>query len=304
MQSLGTFFLRTKTCTVPKYFGKGTRNNNNNTMTGSLNCWDLNSGNDGTDMLIMASAAKSGAVLSARIVAEVGSACGYCVASGERSRAGIPGPIEELPTYDGLMLHAIINMRQWPKYVQSQGFVPSIPKENKHVRCVTTLRDPLSRLRSLYLYARSGGESWFRYESGIMQKLIQISRNESLTESLKYFWNHFGKEYLIQSHEYMMMNLNRGCVGIKMEDLKRNYDENIHKLLDVWGVKKEIIPILIKRLESSDLSRKTKTQKESDPHITSNKFSKQLVSNVVRILENMAEVKQMLEEHRIELGYL
>ncbi len=30
------------------------------------------------------------------------------------------------------------------------------------VRCVTLVREPLARLKSLYLYARSGGEAWFR----------------------------------------------------------------------------------------------------------------------------------------------
>jgi hypothetical protein len=35
----------------------------------------------------------------------------YCsVASGERSAPGIPGPVEDLPVYDGKLLHAIINM--------------------------------------------------------------------------------------------------------------------------------------------------------------------------------------------------
>ena len=34
--------------------------------------------NNGSDFLIMASAAKAGAVLSAKIVAEVGGACGLC----------------------------------------------------------------------------------------------------------------------------------------------------------------------------------------------------------------------------------
>ena len=312
MQSIGTSYLKTRTCTVPYYFptkaaaavvANDEDKENEATLTGPLDCWDLNRGNDGTDMLIMASAAKSGAVLSARIVAEVGAACGYCVASGQRSRAGIPGPIEELPTYDGLLLHAIINMRSWPTYVQSQGFVPPLPSGNNNVRCVTMLRDPLSRLRSLYLYARSGGEAWFRYQSGIMQRIQHLAHHESLEKSILYFWNTFGKAYLIQSHEYMVLNLNRGCVGVKMENFKTKFDGSIEHILRVWGVKEQTIPLLLRRLESADLSRKTQRQRESDPHVTSNKFSKQLVREVVDVLNGMQEVQEMMEVHRKELGY-
>ena len=45
----------------------------------------------------------------------------YCVASGERSRAGIPGPVESLPSYDGRLLFAIINMETWPAYAAQQA---------------------------------------------------------------------------------------------------------------------------------------------------------------------------------------
>ena len=317
MQSIGTLYLRSRTCIAPKLLPV-------NMLPPKLDCWSKkNDGkvkgkekgkgtdkenknknknkNDGTDMLIMASAAKSGAVLSARIVAEVGSACGLCVASGERSRAGIPGPIEYLPSYNGRFLHAIINMRTWPTYVKDQGYVPSIPKENAHVRCVTFLRDPLSRLKSLYLYARSGGETWFRSTSGIMQRLN--NQNDTLKESLEYFWNEFGREYLVQSHEYMYENLKVGCVGIKMEDLKTNFDMNIAKMLKVWGIQPSVIPKLVQNLANADLSRKTQEQRNADPHITSNKFSKQLVKNVVDLLNNMEEVQTMMRQHRIELGY-
>ena len=297
MQSLGTFFLKAKTCPARTWHPDQTNQGK------LLDCWDPNRGNDGTDMLIMASAAKSGAVLSARIVMEVGEACGYCVASGERSRAGIPGPVEDLPSYDGLLLHAIINMRPWPTYVQQQGFVPSLPNNNAQVRCVTMLRDPLARLRSLYLYARSGGEAWFRYESGLMQQLQHYAATESLERSLVFFWNEFGKAYLVQSHEYMVMNLDRGCIGIKMEELKTDYDGNMEKILKVWGMKEQTIPLLVQRLENAELSRKSQQDRAADPHVTSNKFSKQLVLDVVDILNGMKEVKDMVEAHRVELGY-
>ena len=51
------------------------------------------------------------------------------------------------------------------------------------------------------------------------------------------------------------------------------------------------------------MSRKTQRQRESDPHVTSNKFSKQLVREVVDVLNGMQEVQEMMEVHRKELGY-
>lgn len=58
-------------------------------------------------------AAKSGALLSGRFAVDIGSACGLCVASPERERAGIPGPEENPPDYDGDILLAILYMKTW-----------------------------------------------------------------------------------------------------------------------------------------------------------------------------------------------
>ncbi len=352
MQTVGTQYLRFRTCLKPA-LGLGEER---------LACWDDGTEGEtdgggggggghnvnGTDFLILASAAKSGAVLSAKIVAEVGGACGYCVASPERSRAGIPGPVETLPSYDGNLLFAIINMVNWPEYTERQGFgnplrgrtarevmegyaasardlgaaqAITTAQRNAHlrghtagadaggagsagarIRCVTTLRDPLSRLRSLYLYARSGGEAWFRYQSGLMQKL-QASGRESLGASLRLFWDEFGRAYLVQSHEYMLLNLGLGCTPVKMEDLKRDFDGSMRSVLRAWGVREAAVPPLVARLSGADLGRKTEAQRRADPHVTANKFSPGLVRGVVDGLMEMDDVRRMVEAHRQELGY-
>ena len=68
MQSIGTAFLKHMTCTLPSYAPPTLLH----ALTGpSLDCWGGSAANRGEDMLVLASAAKSGAVLSARIVAEV-----------------------------------------------------------------------------------------------------------------------------------------------------------------------------------------------------------------------------------------
>ena len=88
MQSLGTAFLRTRTCIVPRTLAPVSQLARTvyRRFGGSeeANCWpEIRSGRRGDtaqvgrDMLVMASAAKSGAVLSARIVAEVGGSVLY-----------------------------------------------------------------------------------------------------------------------------------------------------------------------------------------------------------------------------------
>lgn len=249
---------------------------------------------------------------------QLGSVCGICVASGERSAPGIPGPVEDLPTYDGNLLHAIVNMRSWPIYVERMGYsmdtllpVDTYSSESRpgldrgvvsgRVRCVALIREPLSRLRSLYTYARSGGEHWFRYRSGIMQQLSNPLL--SLQQSLDLFWELFGKDYLTQSHEFMMMNIKLGCVPIKMEAFKKNYTHTISAILTAYGVHPKAVPTLIEKLESSDVSLKSETEQKADAHLTANKFSEKLVNNVKVQLMQSEDVREMVLAHRNELGY-
>ena len=229
------------------------------------------------------------------------------MASGERSDPGIPGPVEDLPVYEGKLLHAIINMRSWPSYVERYGYDMKTlaDKETRtrtgRVRCVTLIREPLSRLRSLYTYARSGGEHWFRYKSGIMQKLSNQSL--SLKQSVELFWESFGKDYLIQSHEYMKMNIELGCRPIKMESFSQNYTATILEILQVYGVNSRAVPQLLKRLAMSDVSKKSLDQQRQDAHVTANKFSTDLVKNVKKYLLNDGDIREMVAAHRVELGY-
>jgi hypothetical protein len=274
------------------------------------------------DLLVMAAAAKGGAVLSARIVAELGTSCGVCIASGERSAAGIPGPVEELPVYEGQLLHAIINMRPWPQYARRHGYTldsaaadamqlvgtrsdtePAAVRNvtGAGVRCVVILRDPASRLQSLYTYARSGGEHWFRYQSGIMAALA--SPNITLSESLSLFWNGFGRDYLMQSHEYLVYNLKLGCKPVTMEAFKANYSEAVKQIMVHYNVRSEVIPLLLSRLSGADLSRKTEEQKKADKHVTANKFSPALLAGVKEFLHSDPEVSELVRQQRIELGY-
>eukprot|EP00656_Telonema_subtile_P025138 TRINITY_DN27243_c0_g1_i2.p1 TRINITY_DN27243_c0_g1~~TRINITY_DN27243_c0_g1_i2.p1 ORF type:complete len:578 (+),score=151.67 TRINITY_DN27243_c0_g1_i2:117-1850(+) len=285
MQSLGTGYLRARTCVLPS-------------QPALSSCWP---GAQRPPMLVLASAPKGGAVLAAKLAEEVGLSCGLCVASGERSRAGIPGPVEALPTFKGEMLLAIINMRTWPEYVQQHA-----GSRGAH-KCVAFSRDPLNRLVSLYLYARSGGEHWFRHEWLVDAGLPMMTKlsQGTLNASLQLYWNTFGRAYLVQSGEYMHLNgAVHNCTMVKMEAFKEDFDHTARAVLGAWEVTDPaVVRQLLPRMRKHDLGRKSRKELAVDPHVTGNKFDSELVKAVPAVLMSMPEVAAMVREQREQLHY-
>jgi len=358
MQSVGTAYLRSRTCLAPRLLPAALRER-------TLDCWGREGSgaddvDDGSSFFVMASAAKAGAVLTAKVAAEVGAACGLCVASGERSRAGIPGPVEDLPSYDGTLLFAIINMRTWPHYARRLGYgtdawaaaADPLPPGSVNggggrsvgagsggawsggagsggasssgassggassggassgagsggggrVRCVTTLRDPVARLRSLYLYARSGGEAWFRSTSGLMQRL-QVAPG-GVEGSVALFWETFGRDYLVQSHAYMALNLALGCKPVRMEGFAKDFDGTLDRALRAWGIVPGARRELVARLgRTADVGRMSEAQRASDPHLSATKFSPAFLTNVSSALLRLPGLRELAAAQRKELGY-
>ncbi len=276
MQSLGTAAFKARTCGWSREAASSAR------------CRaDL----DDDSILVVAAPAKSGALLSAQILFELGEICGFCVGSGERAHAGIPGPVEDSPAYPADALHAIINMRKWPDWVAAQ---------NRSYKCVTILRDPLARLRSLYLYARSGGEHWFRYESGLMQAL----RVSDLSESLEIFWKRFGRDYIEQAHEYDTYNLKQGCIPFHLENFKDAYNTTMQRLIvDAWGLSDDAFRTMIGPLQKHNIAAKSAPSRASNPHISSARYSERFVSDVKARLANMAEVADVIRAQRDRVQY-
>jgi hypothetical protein len=125
----------------------------------------------------------------------------------------------------------------------------------------------------------------------------------SIQQSVEKFWRLFGKGYLLQSHDFMMLNLELGCVPIKMESFSSNFSSTVVQILQVYGVNDAAVSMLVKRLSSSDVSSKTVEERKRDAHVTDNKFSLSFVQEVKSQLMNMPEVRAMVDSQRIQLGY-
>ena len=307
MQSVGTAYIRMSTCIAPRVLARLPHALDPRALR--LDCWGRGAGVPPRGMLILGSAAKSGAVLSARLAIELGGACGVCVASPERARTGITFghlPIETLPVYRGEMLLAIVNMLNWPEYVQRH-------RETLHEapRCAAMVRDPLSRLRSLYLYARSGGEHYFRYpqpgsNSSTMETLLDADRRGGLDASLALFWAKHGRAYLEQSHAYTLFNVkSHRCAPLAMESFSRNFNGTVLALLDAWGVVPDatIRDELVARASRHDIHGSAGVALSRDPHVTSSTFGKEMAVRVERhLMESVAGVRAVVEQQRAELA--
>ena len=280
MQKFGTAMLRFKTCTLPSYLPE--------TMRSDLTCMKK----DVDDIWIITTPAKSGAVLSAKILLSIALECNFCLASGTRDSAGIPGPGTHVPTYKGNVLHAIMNMDEWPSYVEQHSSTNSF-------KCVVITRDPLNRLKSFYTYARSGGEHWLRYESDIMTSLRTA---ENLEESVQIFWDRVGKEYLLSSHTAYMNDSSLGCSEIKFEDLSNDFGSGIGRLLDIFEVNESARGHLVKKLMLHDRSKVSEAELVKDIHVSSMKFSIEFKSELERVMmEEIEELGETISRMRAEM---
>ena len=295
-QAIGTVYLRTFTCALPRL---GT----------PLAC---SAGNTEEDMWVVAAAPKGGAVVSSLISTDIGWACGRCVGSGGRPHERWPGPEEPPPTYASTLLLAIANMRAWPSYVSSLGYPPRVEaKGGKATRCVVVIRDPAQRLRSLFLYAFAGRETWFR-EQRVDERLRALMEKGGgdwyggvlgdPSEAVEYFLDSFGLAYLDQSHDYLVQNLDAGCTPIRFEDLVQDFNSTMDKWFDAWAVPSE--GPLRDALRTAVASNDPAAQTADNHHVTSAVFARELKQGIARAILKKSEVAAIVKKQRLELGYV
>ena len=217
---------------------------------------------------------------------------------GTRESAGIPGPGTKVPTFKGKLLHSLMDMNEWPAYVQEHS-------STNTSRCVSMTRDPLNRLRSFYTYSRSGGEHWVRYETNIMESLRNAN---TLKESVQLFWDRIGKTYLLTSHQSYLNDEQWGCYEIKFEDLTKDYERTMRRILRVFGILSNAEDHLVRTLTRHDRSGMTSKEEKllaKDMHVSSKKFSSSMIKEVERILlEEIHESGEMIRYMRKEMESL
>eukprot|EP00928_Gymnodinium_smaydae_P071974 TRINITY_DN5542_c0_g1_i1.p1 TRINITY_DN5542_c0_g1~~TRINITY_DN5542_c0_g1_i1.p1 ORF type:complete len:597 (-),score=100.43 TRINITY_DN5542_c0_g1_i1:181-1971(-) len=243
-------------------------------------------------VLVLAATAKGGAMLAAKLLLEVGLHCGLCISGGTRRGPGIPGESEAPPTFEGDALLAVVNMRGWPEHVRSLG---------RPARCAVFARDPGERLRSLYLYARSGGEYWAR-AAGLTRRLAASNDTNATEASLAHFWDIMGRGYLVQSHAYIMMSKREGCTIIRYGDFKMKFNATVLSLLSAFGIQgAEAREAIVARAQKLDFGRKSRQELERDPHHSASKFSPELVSAVELWTRTSPAVRELVKRQRDEL---
>jgi hypothetical protein len=205
---------------------------------------------------------------------------------GTRESAGIPGQGAKIPTFKGKLLHALMDMDDWPKYVETHS-------STNISRCVSMTWDQLNRLRSFYPYSRSDGEHWVRYETDIMESLRNNNNNNNnntLKESVPLFWDRIGKKNLLSSHESYLKDEQRGCCEIKFEDLvAKEYEMTIRQILQVFGIpsfsstEDRPFKILQRHDRSNITTRKEEHWSAKDMHVSSKNFRREMLQEVERI---------------------
>jgi len=108
-----------------------------------------------------------------------------------------------------------------------------------------------------------------------------------------------------QSHDYIMFNKNIGCTGIKMEEFHQNFNGTVSKILNIYGIRKEVHGEMISSLSaSSDSSQMNESRRNANPHLTSIKFSKEFIDEISARLMDMQDVSTLISKQRKELEYV
>lgn len=149
----------------------------------------------------------------------------------------------------------------------------------------------------------AGGEKWF-VDSGVEERL-----DLPMHESVSQFINEIGRDYLVQSHSYLMFNLEQGCLPIQYERLRVDFNNTMLTVFDYWNVLTEVQPRLLALLQSEN-PRQLRAEKGSKgggvpQHVTSSKHSSLFISYVNGAIDShdRGSVKALIAIQAEELHY-
>ena len=145
-----------------------------------------------------------------------------------------------------------------------------------------------------------------RYETDIMKSLRST---DTLQESVQLFWNRIGRDYLVASQQSYLNDEHRGCYALKFEDLAKDFDGTIRRMLRVFGISSAAVEDrLVKTIRRHDRSNISKEQEKllaKDMHVSSKKFSSTMIKEVERILlEEIEESGELIRSMRKEMESL
>ena len=124
-----------------------------------------------------------------------------------------------------------------------------------------------------------------------------------MMESVSQFIEEFGKDYLIQSHSYLMNNIEQGCLPIKFERLRLDFNNTMSTWLQHWDVKEGKILELLDLMQSENPLNVEKLG--TDHHITTSKYSEAYTAYVNGAIEayNDGSIIKIIKEQASELRY-
>jgi hypothetical protein len=138
----------------------------------------------------------------------------------------------------------------------------------------------------------AGGEKWF-VDSGV-EKRLDLPMFDSVSQFIK----EFGKDYLLQSHSYLLFNIEHGCLPIKFEELQVDFNGTMSTWLDHWRVKEQVKPRLLELMQAENpLNRH---------HVpTNNKYFEPYIAYVNGAIDahDGGSMKRLIEEQAEELHY-
>jgi hypothetical protein len=187
---------------------------------------------------------------------------------------------------------AIAFVKGWQSYALSQ-----VDGRANDIRCALTVRDPFSRVVSMFMYFQAAGEYALR---NVSQTMIAMP---SVQERVEWMWDEIGRETMVITHEYLLEAKESGCKLIKFEGFSTDFDETVKLTLAAWGVKPSVMDELVGFSKGLDMSRRTEEELKADHHHTSSKFEKGYKKQVQAAFKALPRAMSLLSQQRSELGY-
>lgn len=71
-----------------------------------------------------------------------------------------------------------------------------------------------------------------------------------MLESVAQFIRELGRDYLLQSHATLVDRIHQGCIPVKYEELRVDFNSTMSVWLHHWGVRDDVIPRVVALLQN------------------------------------------------------